>query len=174
MKNRSPWVLLGLVMAGSVALATGPRHLRTDLTGFEEVPPVSTTGSGHLRLVVFPDNNAIHYELSYSALEADATQAHIHFGQMGVNGGISAFLCTNLANGPADTQACPLRRGRVTGMITPTQVIGPAGQGITSGEFAALLEALRADVTYVNVHSTQWPAGEIRGQIDSRRGGHRD
>ena len=92
MKNRSPWVLLGLVMAGSVALATSTRHLRTDLTGFEEVPPVSTTGSGHLRLVVFPDNNAIHYELSYSALESDATQAHIHFGQMGVNGGISAFL----------------------------------------------------------------------------------
>jgi hypothetical protein len=174
MKNRSSWVLLGLVMAGSVALATSTRHLRADLTGFEEVPPVSTTGSGHLRLVVFPDNNAIHYDLSYSALETDATQAHIHFGQMGVNGGISAFLCSNLGNGPEGTQACPLRGGRVSGMITPPLVIGPAGQGITSGQFTELLEALRSDVTYVNVHSVQWPGGEIRGQIDSGRSGRRN
>ena len=173
MKNRSPWLLLGLVMAGSVALATGPSHFRADLTGFEEVVPVSTTGRGNLRLVVFPDNNAIHYELSYSALEGKVTQAHIHFGQMGVNGGISAFLCSNLGNGPEGTQACP-QSGRVSGMITPPSVIGPAGQGIAPGEFNALLEALRSDVTYANVHSDLWPGGEIRGQIDSGRRGHRD
>ncbi len=64
---------------------------------------------------------------------------------MGVNSGILAFLCTNLANGPADTQACPLRRRRVTGMITPNQVIGPAGQGVSGGELAPLLEALRSE-----------------------------
>jgi len=174
MKNRSPWLLLGLVMAGSVALANGPRQFRADLTGFEEVPSISTTGSGHLRLVVFPDNNAIHFELNYSALVADATQAHIHFGQMGVNGGVSAFLCSNLGNGPTGTELCPLRGGTVSGMITPTSVIGPSGQGIASGEFKELLDALRSDVTYANVHSTQWPAGEIRGQIDSGRRGHRD
>jgi len=59
-------------------------------------------------------------------------------------------------------------------MITPPLVIGPAGQGITSGQFTELLEALRSDVTYVNVHSVQWPGGEIRGQIDSGRSGRRN
>ena len=53
-------------------------------------------------------------------------------------------------------------------------MIGPAGQGISSGEFAALLEALRSDVTYVNVHSMDRPAGEIRGQIDSGAARARD
>lgn len=172
MKSRSPCVLLGLVMAGSVAWAAGPHQLRADLIGFEEVPPISTTGSGHLRLQIFPDNNAIHYELTYSALEADATQSHIHFGQMAVSGGVSVFLCTNLGNGPAGTQACPARGGTISGMITPASVVGPTGQGISAGEFAALLEALRSDVTYVNVHSTLWPLGEIRGQIGTGR--HRD
>jgi hypothetical protein len=51
-------------------------------------------------------------------------------------------------------------------------VIGPAGQGIAAGEFAELLAAMRAGVTYVNVHSTLYPGGEIRAQIsaDDHRG----
>jgi len=165
MKSRSPWVLLCLVMAGGVALAAGPHNLRTDLSGFEEVPANSTAASGHLRLQIFPDNSAIHYELSYSGLESDATQSHIHFGQMSVNGGISVFLCSNLGNGPAGTQACPARAGTISGMITPGSVVGPAVQGISPGEFNALLDALRSDVTYVNVHSMTFQGGEIRGQI---------
>jgi len=44
-------------------------------------------------------------------------------------------------------------------------VIGPAGQGIAPGEFSKVLEAIRSGVTYVNVHSVQFPPGEIRGQV---------
>jgi hypothetical protein len=127
-----------------------------------------------LKLLIYPDQATIHYELSYVALQADATQAHIHFGQMGANGGVSAFLCTNLGNGPDGTQPCPARRGTVSGIITAASVVGPAGQGIAAGEFDALLEALRSDVTYANVHSTLFPTGEIRGQIGNSRHGRRD
>ena len=172
MKRRSPWLLLALVVAASAALATGPRVLRADLTGFEEVMPVSTTGKGQLRVLVYPDRTTIAYELSYSDLQADVTQAHIHFGQLSVNGGISVFLCTNLGNGPAGTQACPLRAGTVSGVLTAVSVLGPDAQGIAPGEIDALVEALRTQLTYVNVHSTRWPGGEIRGQIGSGRGGH--
>jgi hypothetical protein len=38
-------------------------------------------------------------------------------------------------------------------------------QGINTGEFDELLRAIRAGKTYANVHSTTWPAGEVRGQI---------
>jgi hypothetical protein len=172
MKRRSPWLLLASVVAASAALATGPRMLRADLTGFEEVMPVSTTGKGQLRLLVYPDDTTITYELSYSDLQADATQAHIHFGQLSVNGGISVFLCSNLGNGPAGTQACPLRSGTVSGVLTAASVLGPDAQGIAPGEIDALVEALRAQLTYVNVHSTRWPGGEIRGQIGTGRGDH--
>jgi hypothetical protein len=170
MDRRSSWILLGLVAAAGVALAQGPHELRANLSGDQEVPPVSTTGKAELRLLIYPDQT-IHYELSYSGLQADATQAHIHFGQKAVNGGVSVFLCSNLPTPPAGTPACPLRAGTVSGVLTMASVIGPVGQGIAAGEIDALVEAVRSRLTYANVHSTTWPAGEIRGQIGT---GHDD
>jgi hypothetical protein len=54
----------------------------------------------------------------------------------------------------------------VSGTITSADVIGPAGQGIAPGEFDELVRALREGATYANVHTTLYPGGEIRGQID--------
>ena len=45
-------------------------------------------------------------------------------------------------------------------------MIGPANQGIAAGEFDELVRAIRAGVTYANVHSEKFPGGEIRGQIE--------
>ena len=58
------------------------------------------------------------------------------------------------------------QEGVVTGTVTSADVIGPASQGIAPGEFGELVRAMRAGITYVNVHSTMFPAGEIRGQIN--------
>jgi len=93
------------------------------------------------------------------------TQAHIHLGARAIAGGVSAFLCSNLGNGPAGTPACPPTGGTVTGVITQAQIVGPAPQGIQAGEFAELVQAIRAGAAYANVHTTTFPAGEIRGQI---------
>ena len=103
----------------------------------------------------------IDYTLSYSDLEAPALVAHIHFGNRFTSGGISAFLC-----GGGGKPACPTPGGTVTGTIMAADVIGPAAQGIAPGEFAELIRAIRAGVTYVNVHSTKFPADEIRGQVN--------
>lgn len=138
-----------------------------NLDGFEEVPAVSTRGSGRFDADLL-DDGTIAYELRYSGLEHAVTQAHIHFGQAGVNGGISVFLCTNLDNGPQGTQACPKGDGEITGVIAADDVIGPAAQGIAPGQFGELLEAMLARSTYVNVHSAFFEAGEIRGQIIPR------
>jgi len=53
----------------------------------------------------------------------------------------------------------------VSGTITAAEVIGPTSQGLAPGEFAELLRAIDENVTYANVHSSEHPSGEIRGQI---------
>ena len=82
------------------------------------------------------------------------TQAHIHVGQKTANGGIAAFLCTNLGNGPVGTQACPAPPARITGVITAGRRHRTGVQGVAAGELDEVIEALRDGVAYANVHST--------------------
>jgi hypothetical protein len=136
-----------------------------ELVGYQEVPAISTTARGQFRAWVDSKGETITFKLTYDPLEGDVQQAHVHFGQVSVNGGISFFLCSNLGNGPAGTQACPVGPAEVTGTITPAQIIGPTGTGIEAGAFAEVVAAIRNGTAYANVHSTKWPGGEIRGQL---------
>ena len=157
--------VMGLLGVVAVAVAGGGREVRERLIGYQEVPSISTTGVGDFRARV--RDNEIKYSLSYKDVEGDVTQSHIHIGQEGVSGGISVFLCTNLSNGPAGTQPCPgPHQGSIRGTIRPADVIGPTGQGVKPGEYAELLQAIRAGVTYANIHSTLYPGGEIRAQLN--------
>jgi len=96
----------------------------------------------------------------------------VHFGKVHVGGGIIAYFCSNLTSPPPGTAACPQGGGTVTGKITPESVIGPTPQGIVAGNFDALVAALTSNTAYGNIHTVNFPAGEIRGQI--RRDDDRD
>jgi hypothetical protein len=74
------------------------------------------------------------------------------------------FLCGGggQPNCPAATSAT------FTGTITAANVTGPGAQGIDAGDLASALEAVRDGISYANIHSTKFPAGELRGQV--RRG----
>jgi hypothetical protein len=164
-KHRRFTILVALVAALAVAASAdadrGGRSMKADLSGFEEVPVVSTTGTGELLARIANDESSIDYTLSYQDLEGTTTSAaHIHLGQPAVNGGVIAFLC-----GGGGKPACPPTSGSVSGTITAADVIGPAGQGIAAGEFGELIAALRARATYANVHTDKHPGGEIRGRI---------
>lgn len=152
----SGWCMLALPM---VAMTDE----KAELSGGKEVPAVSTTGVGEFRAKI--SDGKIEYELSYSNLEGNVLQAHIHFAQSGANGGVSAFLCTNLGNFPG-APTCPgSTSGTVTGVIEASDVIGPSAQGISAGEFSKLVRAIEDGLTYINVHTDQRPSGEIRGQV---------
>lgn len=139
--------------------------VRARLVGFQEVPAISTPATGEFRGKIGPREAELTYELQYSGLLGSITQAHIHFGQRSVNGGIMIWLCGTTTNpGPSGTPVCPTE-GKVSRTIGPADVIGPTGQGISPGEFAEAMRAIRDGVAYANVHSTMWPGGEIRGQI---------
>jgi CHRD domain len=163
--------LAAVAAAGTVAVAGGGDSIREELTGYEEDPLVlSTTGNGSFRARIDERQQEISYRLSYADLEGSILQAHIHLGGAAQSGGISVFLCSNLGNGPAGTPLCPPAPDSVSGTLTPASVIGPAGQGIAAGEFAELVDAIRAGVTYANVHTSKYPGGEIRAQLEGGKG----
>ena len=171
------------------------RRLRIELTGFQEVIPVNvsgtnttgpgaifSTGSGRLILKIDKQHREIDYELSYSFPDPTpfagtqfVNQAHLHFGQKHTVGGINVWLCQS-ADNPAPaavaaaTPTCPSPAGTVSGTIAPGQVLGLAAQAFPAGQdgFDALLEALRSEAIYGNVHTDRFPSGEIRGQFAVR------
>jgi hypothetical protein len=156
-----------LILGGSAASARGgdDDDTRTRLIGYEEVSAVSTQGKGSFRAEISQRDQELDYRLQYRGLSAPVQQAHIHFGQFSVNGGISVFLCSNLGNGPDGTPECP-DSGTVEGTLTAADVVGPALQGIGPGEFNELVAAIEAEIAYVNVHTDMFTGGEIRGQLD--------
>ncbi len=166
--------MLSLALLHTPALAE-PHHNK--LAGFQEVPVVVTGGSGQFEMKIAPGDGSFDFVLSYEGIEGGAIQqAHIHVGQRNVNGGIVVFLCTNLAPpaGVPTPPTCPTPSGTVSGTRTAADVVAQPTQGVSAGELAAVLTAVRNGRAYANVHSTTSPGGEIRGQISRGGGDHHD
>lgn len=146
-----------LAVGGAVAIA-GDANVEAGLSGYKEVPAVSTGGSGRFEASIA--SGELSYELRYGDLEGgDVLFAHIHFGRPSTNGGVIAFLC-----GGGTAPACPAS-GTVTGVIAADDVVGPGDQGIAPGEFTELVKAIRRNAAYVNVHTDGFPDGEVRGHV---------
>jgi CHRD domain len=157
-------IMVMATLLGTATLARG-EQMFAPLTGLEEVPVVSTAAVGYF--IALTSGDSIPYTLFYTQLQGTVTQAHIHVGQSGVNGGISFFLCQTATN-PDPTglsPQCP-QEGTVQGTITAANVIGPTGaQQVSAGDFASVLSAIRAGAAYANVHTNLSTGGEIRGQV---------
>ena len=162
-----------VAMLGLWVAAASAEEFSATFSGFQEVGGVGagqtgaifSSGTATLHLNLDKQSSSITYTLTYSDLSANVTQAHIHFGKRHVGGGIVAFLCTNLGNGPAGTPACPVPNGTVTGTITASSIVAVAAQNVTAGDFDALEAMLESNTAYGNVHTVKFPVGEIRGQI---------
>ncbi|HEX7090121.1 MAG TPA: CHRD domain-containing protein [Longimicrobiales bacterium] len=133
-------------------------HYGTHMTGAEETPPRPSRAQGQLVLRLDAGGTALTYKLIVANI-VDVMQAHIHLAPPGSPGPVIAWL---YPSGPP-AQLIPGRSNGVLaeGTITDAQVVGPlAGQGV-----AGLLAAIRAGNAYANVHTVQFPPGEIRGQL---------
>jgi hypothetical protein len=123
--------------AGTVLVAT--------LNGGHEVPPNVSPGLGEAEVVLNAAKDSISVTLDWQGLLAGATSAAIHDGAPGETGLIEFAL--QMGNGA----------GTTVGSIDPS----PQVFSITSGQVADL----QAGRMYVEVTSSVFPAGEIRGQV---------
>jgi CHRD domain len=121
-----------------------------DLNGASEVPPVNTSATGTARFNLDEESNTLQFTLNVSNI-SNVVAAHIHTGAVGVNGGIVVFLFGGPQTGTVNGQLS-------AGTIRSTDVLG-----IT---FDQLITNMRTGQAYVNVHTTQNPAGEMRGQVE--------
>lgn len=155
-------ITLSFALVSALSRNDSNESHKANLLGFEEVPAVSSTGSGELRLKIDEANQLIEFDLSYENLEGTTTgAAHIHLGQESANGGVVAFFC-----GGATTPPCTPTSGTFSGTVAPTDIVGAAAnQGIAAGEWNEVVRAIRAGRIYANVHTNKHPGGEIRGQV---------
>jgi hypothetical protein len=155
-----------LLLPSGLVGAAEHTHLRAKLKSLSEIPTNVTNGTGTFTATVI-DDTTITYTLSYRNLSTPVVQSHIHVGATKTNGSVAIFLC-----GPSGSPAhatCPndtTNSGSVSGTVGAADVV-INGQGIKPGDFAKVLRAITNGDTYVNVHTTQLPGGEIRGQVAS-------
>lgn len=161
MMNTRPSItlLLFLVMLGVSSLAVAQnRNFRTHLTGSEEVDPIGTRAQGQAVFQLSKDGEGLRFRLMVANIE-DILQAHIHFGEAGENGPIVLWLY------PAGPPAV-LIEGRFNGVlaqgtVTEANLVGP----LEGQPLSALIELMELGMAYVNVHTSENPGGEVRGQI---------
>lgn len=131
---------------------------RAHLSGDEEVPAVETDATGQTIFKLSKDGTALHYKLIVANIE-NVTMAHIHNAPAGENGGVVAWL---YPEGPPPA----LIPGRTDGILAEGVITEDDLTGaLADGSLQDLLDLMIAGETYVNVHTSQFPAGEIRGQI---------
>jgi hypothetical protein len=145
-------VLSSLGLAGS-ALAQG--NFVAHLDGASQVPPVDTLAQGQFVAKLRGG------ELSYKLIVANITNifaSHIHCGAVDVNGpiGVTLFSGSPVA---------------VNGILAQGPILAPdPGNACGWVDLEDVIDALESGDTYVNVHTTQTPPGEIRGQVETAGG----
>ena len=154
--------MVNLIAAQMVNSQT--ERFSASLAGGNEVPPINSAGTAAFEMTI---RDTITFSLTFSGLSSPLVVSHLHFAPSKVAGGVMIFLC-----GGGNQPACPAATsGTITGTITAANVTGPGAQGITAGDLTSALEAVRDGLSYANMHTTSFPGGEIRGNVQ-RGGGH--
>jgi hypothetical protein len=125
------------------------------LSGKEEVPPNESPSTGFAWVKITDDK--IGYEVNVTDMDK-VNAAHIHLAEAGKNGPV---VLTLFKGGPTE---------QVNGTVGEANVTASNLEGPMKGkDVTDLVTAMKNGTTYVNMHTTDFPEGEIRGQLmDSR------
>jgi hypothetical protein len=150
--------VLLVTLAPVLAAPAEQQNFVAHLSSGEEVADVDSRAQGQAIFHLSEDGTELSYKLIASNIE-NVTQGHIHLAPVGQNGSIVVWLYPSAP--PA--QLIPGRSDGILaeGVITSSDLVGP----LAGGDLSDLVEQMRAGNTYVNVHTSQFGPGEIRGQI---------
>lgn len=161
----SPLVVTLLLGFAGTAHATVTNYT-TSLSGANEVPPNTSPGTGMATVLVNDAFNEMRVHVDFSGLVAPTTASHIHCCTMDPqtgNAGVATTVPTfsnfplNVTAGTYDTTLDLLSASS----YNPAFVTANGGTPATAE--AALLAGLASGSAYLNIHSSTFPAGEIRG-----------
>ncbi|MCM4153066.1 CHRD domain-containing protein [Arenibacter sp. N53] len=130
-------------------------NFTTSLKGRNEVPEVISNAAGHVSIKISKDEMSIYYKITAANIE-NVRASHFHIAPAGTNGGVVAFLYSN-----PDQPSGPQNGVLAEGIITADNLIN----SMFEHPLSDLIDAIRAGNVYVNVHTNQFPGGEIRGQL---------
>ena len=163
-----PVFVLGIVVASlpTVSFGRDSKEFHAVLNGYNEAPlSINTDGFGVLKLRLDDAANTLSFRYEFSGLTSNLVQSHIHLGTEHQAGGVMIFFCG--PNVPPATQTCPsATSGVVSGTLTAANVQAIANQNVVAGDMRALFNAIRSEAAYANLHSINFPSGEIRGQLE--------
>jgi hypothetical protein len=135
---------IGLILMFIFSTAVRAETFTAYLSGAQEVPAVATTATGYGRVFVNTDTMTYTFTVVFNGLAGTQNNAHIHApAAIGANAAVTINF--GIVGGTSGTISG-------SGSITATQ-----------------LNQLRAHQGYINVHSTAFPGGEIRGQLGVSR-----
>ena len=152
------------------------KSYNTTLSGNQQVPPVKTNGIGTASFELLNDNKTIHYQINILDVP-NITGIHIHKGKVGENGDVVVNIYNNSKENVIlkenETKMSQIESSSVkingnvqssflaSGTINNSDLKGPlSGKNISD-----LINLIKSQNTYVNVHSQSHPDGEIRGEI---------
>lgn len=146
--------LVGLVSTGCDQGTEGMEVFEATLAPGNETPPRSTAANGRVQFV--SDGSTVSYSIEVDDI-TNVIAAHIHSGAAGVNGPIRiGFFGAGTLN-PGGPLTVADKTILAQGSFTAANVTGVT--------FADLLNQMRNGQAYFNVHTTAFPGGEMRGQI---------
>lgn len=137
----------------SIIEARDNKNYGTKLSGANEVPAAMTDATGVAKFNFSNDGSGLSFQVNVDEIE-DVRFAHIHIAKAGFNGGVVYTLKMDKIEGP-------ISGVYAKGEIMPANFSGQ----MMGGDLEILREAFRTGNAYVNVHSDDFPGGELRGQI---------
>ena len=160
-------LLVTVLMFSAVARADQVAFTAT-LTGSQEVPPSGSAGIGSALVTLDTVTNLLTVNVSFAGLGSPTIASHIHCC---TPPGANAMVATAVPTFPGFPLGVTTGTYLMSFDLTVASTYNPAfitaHGGTVAGAMAAFIAGLNSGQTYLNIHTSQFPGGEIRGQLQS-------